>query len=195
MGGPCHPGPLQILALRWLLRTLTTQEWADRSASGKVPPLRICRTKSAEQQDEGLKVYSQRPKGSSGLSEEGGPRVMGSRESGMEASVGSGTGRRRSQQNELAAQPPYASAGGVRPGSRRPKRVDCLLEERHLQPLGSLADESSFEKGRNNADAAILPDWAPPPQVARFRGRRGAERPLAGGGEGLRALWLRCVGV
>lgn len=120
---------------------------------------------------------------------------MGSRESGMEASVGSGTGRRRSQQDELAAQPPYASAGGVRPGSRRPKRVDCLLEERHLQPLGSLADESSFEKGRNNADAAILPDWAPPPQVARFLGRRGAERPLAGGGEGLRALWLRCVGV
>lgn len=76
----------------------------------------------------------------------------------MEAGVGSG---RLAGEGHCRTSPGRSRLlplrGWVRPGSRSLEGRGGLLEEGHLQPLGSLAGASSLEKGRNNADSAILP--------------------------------------
>ena len=105
------------------------------------------------------------------LGEEGGRRLTESRESREEAGVGSG---RRAGEGHCGKSPGRSRLlpprGWVLPGSRRLEGRGGLLEEGHLQPLGSLAGASSLEKERNKADGAILPGWAPPPPAPPLPG-------------------------
>lgn len=88
---------------------------------------------------------------------------MGSREAGVGAGVRSGTragkGHCRTSPGRSRPLPPRA---GLTLGRGRLGGQAGLREERHSQPLGSLAGASSLQKGRSNADGAILPGRAPP---------------------------------
>lgn len=60
----------------------------------------------------------------------------------------------------MAADP--CPVGWVRPGTARQRGRVGPRDKEHSQSFGNLAGTNSLEKGRNNADAAILPGRAPP---------------------------------
>lgn len=100
--------------------------------------------------------------------------------------------RRRSLQDEPGSQLPPAPAGWVHPGRGRLGGRVGLREEGHSQPLGSLVGGSSLEKGRNNANDAILPSRAPPPAASLAESAAG-RAPPGGRRRGSRRLRSRAA--
>lgn len=79
---------------------------------------------------------------------------------------------------------PLPTQAGLTLGRGRLGGRACLREERHSQPLGSLAGVSSLLKGRSNADGAILPGRAPPPSRESLVDSAPGRAPPGGRGRG-----------
>lgn len=81
---------------------------------------------------------------------------------------------------------PLPTRAGLTLGRGRLGGRAGLREERHSQPLGSLAGTSSLQKGRSNADDAILPGRAPPPSRESLLDSAPGRAPPGGRGRGSR---------